>query len=476
MFSISRIIYIYVIVIENFMNFLINGDTIDVIMEKVSRHDIKYLRLIVIDSLGNPRAMLVPEYTLRETLEHGIAFDGSSMPGFAEVNRSDLHLHPDPTTFLIPMWETPGIALMFSYISNPDGTPFDGDPRGRLKKTVDELEKEGYGFNTGPELEYFYVTKHEGTVKPFGSGGYFDAPPLDPTEDVKLETLMVLEAAGFQLDRIHHEVAMGQQEINFRYSDALKTADNVMLYKLAVKTIAQKHNTIATFMPKPFWGVNGSGSHIHQSIIELDTGKNIFVDKEVKYGISDKAINYIGGILLHAPAISMVVAPLVNSYKRLVPHYEAPVYVSWGYGNRSALIRVPLAPGEKNKVTRIEYRHPDPSCNPYLAAILLLKAGWEGIDKKIQPLDPISDNIYNLTPKEMKNLGIRTLPVNLGEAVNLFEEDPLMKHALGEYLYKNLIKIKRSEYEEYSSYTKVEWAASRPKITDWEYEKYLTRC
>jgi glutamine synthetase len=455
---------------------LTNENMIKPVMEKVSRYDIKYVRLIVVDPHGSPRAMLIPEYALNETLEHGIAFDGSSIPGFAEVNKSDLHLHPDPTTFLVPMWETPGIAIMFSYVSNPDGTPFDGDPRGRLKKTVDELEKKGYGFNTGPELEYFYVTNSEGSIRPFGSGGYFDAPPLDPTEEVKLETLMVLEAAGFQLDRVHHEVAMGQQEINFRYSDALKTADNVILYKLAVKTIAQKHNTIATFMPKPFWGVNGSGCHIHQSIIDLETGLNIFVDEETEYGVSERALNYIGGILSHAPAMSMVVAPLVNSYKRLVPHYEAPVYVSWGYANRSALVRVPLAPGNKNKVTRIEYRHPDPSCNPYLAAILLLKSGWEGIEQQTEPIDPISDNIYHFTPKDMKNLGVGMLPEHLGEAITLFEEDDLMKEALGEYLYRNLIDLKRTEYEEYLSYTKVEWAASRPKITEWEYENYLTRC
>ena len=334
---------------------LTNEDSVGLIMEKVAKHDIKYLRLIVVDPNGSPRAMLIPEYQIRDSLENGVAFDGSSIPGFAEVNQSDLNLHPDPSTFLVPMWETPGIALMFCYVSNPDGAPFEGDPRGHLKRIVDDLEEKGYGFNTGPELEYFYVTDKDGGVAPFGSGGYFDLPPLDPTEDVKLETLMCLEAAGFQLDRIHHEAAMGQQEINFRYSDALKTADNVILYKLAVKTIAKKHNTTATFMPKPFWGINGSGCHVHQSIVDLDTGRNIFSNPDIEFGLSETAIHYIGGLLKHAPAMSMIVAPLVNSYKRLVPHYEAPVYVSWGYANRSALIRVPLAPGDKNRVTRIEY-------------------------------------------------------------------------------------------------------------------------
>ena len=455
---------------------LTNESSVDMIMEKVRKHDIKYIRLIVVDPNGSPRAMLIPEYQMRDSLENGVAFDGSSIPGFADVNQSDLNLHPDPSTFLVPMWETPGIALMFCYVSKPNGDPFEGDPRGHLKRTVDDLEKKGYGFNTGPELEYFYVTDDNGSVAPYGSGGYFDLPPLDPTEDVKLETLMCLEAAGFQLDRVHHEAASGQQEINFRYSDALKTADNVMLYKLAVKTIAKKHGTTATFMPKPFWGMNGSGCHMHQSIMDLDTGKNIFSDPDTDFGLSETAIHYIGGILKHAPAMSMIVAPLVNSYKRLVPHYEAPVYVSWGYANRSALVRVPLAPGDKNSVTRVEYRHPDPSANPYLVATALLKAGYDGIDNKIQPSDPLVDNIYELTPSQMEEKGVGYMPEHLGDAVDTFEGDKTMKDALGSFLYENLIKLKRAEFASYMDFTGVEWAASRPKITSWEYERYLTRC
>lgn len=455
---------------------LTNEGSVDAIMEKVARHDIKYIRLIVVDPNGSPRAMLIPEYQIRDSLENGVAFDGSSIPGFAEVNQSDLNLHPDPSTFLVPMWETPGIALMFCYVSNPDGTPFEGDPRGHLKRTVDDLEEKGYGFNTGPELEYFYVTDNNGGVVPFGSGGYFDLPPLDPTEDVKLETLMCLEAAGFQLDRVHHEAAMGQQEINFRYSEALKTADNVILYKLAVKTIAKKHNTTATFMPKPFWGINGSGCHMHQSIVDLDTGRNIFSNPDTEFGLSETAIHFIGGLLKHAPAMSMIVAPLVNSYKRLVPHYEAPVYVSWGYANRSALVRVPLAPGDKDSVTRVEYRHPDPSSNPYLVATALLKSGWEGIDKKIEPSDPLTENIYELTPAQMKEKGVKYMPEHLGDAVDVFAEDRTMKEALGAFLFDNLIELKREEFQSYMDFTGIEWAASRPKITSWEYERYLTRC
>jgi glutamine synthetase len=457
-------------------NSLTTGEAVDSVMELLGRHDIKYVRLIIIDSLGSPRAMLVPEYEIKPALEYGIAFDGSSIPGFAEVNRSDLNAHPDPSTFLVPMWETPGIALMFCYVSNPDGTPFAGDPRGRLKAAVDELEEDGYGFQTGPELEYFYVVKENGSVSPYGEGGYFDLPPLDPTEEAKLETLMCLEAAGFQLDRVHHEAAKGQQEINFRYSDALKTADNVILYKLAVKTIAQKHNALATFMPKPFWGVNGSGCHVHQSLVELDTGRNIFADGDSEYGLTEDAIHYIGGLLTNAQAMSLIVAPLVNSYKRLVPHYEAPVYVSWGYANRSALVRVPLAPGDKNRVTRVEYRHPDPSSNPYLVATVLLKSGMDGIKQKIEPMEPISENIYHFTKMDLKKKGVTTLPEHLGEAVEVFEHSKSMKDALGDYLHKNMIKLKRAEFESYTNFTGVEWAASRPSITKWEFDEYLTRC
>ena len=457
-------------------NSLTNGDAVESVMELLGKNDIKYVRLIIVDPLGSPRAMLVPEYEMKSTLEHGIAFDGSSIPGFAEVNKSDLNAHPDPTTFLIPMWETPGIALMFCYVSNPNGTPFAGDPRGRLKAVVDELENDGYGFHTGPELEYFYVVEDNETVTPYGQGGYFDLPPLDPTEEAKLETLMCLEAAGFQLDRVHHEVAPGQQEINFRYSDALKTADNVMLYKLAVKTIAQKHSALATFMPKPFWGMNGSGCHVHQSLVELDTGRNIFANGDNEYGLTEDALHYIGGLLTNAQAMSLIVAPLVNSYKRLVPHYEAPVYVSWGYANRSALVRVPLAPGERNRVTRLEYRHPDPSSNPYLVATVLLKSGMDGIKQKIEPMEPIAENIYHFTKMDLKKKGVSTLPEHLGEAVEVFEHSKSMKDALGEYLHKNMINIKRAEFESYSDFTGVEWAASRPSITKWEFDQYLTRC
>ena len=303
---------------------LTHEETVEPLMEVVKRHDIKYVRLIVVDLNGSPRAMLIPEYEMEYALAYGIGFDGSSIAGFREVNDSDLIANPDPGTFLIPMWEAPGIATMFCYISTPEGTLFEGDPRGLLKTAILELEEEGYGFNTGPELEFFYVTNDGGSISPYGSGEYFDLPPLDPTEEIKMETMMCLEAAGFQLDKVHHEVAQGQQEINFRYADALKTADNVLLYKLAVKTIAQKHEKLATFMPKPFWGINGSGCHVHQSLIDLEEGRNIFSDPDSPTGLSELAVHYIGGVLSHAKGLSLVVAPLVNSYRGWCPTTRPP--------------------------------------------------------------------------------------------------------------------------------------------------------
>jgi glutamine synthetase len=455
---------------------LTHEESIEPLMDLVRKHDIKYVRFIVVDLDGGPRAMLVPEYELEFALKFGIGFDGSSIAGFRDVNQSDLIANPDPSTFLVPMWETPGIAIMFCYISNPDGSPFEGDPRGLLKKTVVELEEQGYGFNTGPELEFFYITEENGAIAPFGSGGYFDLPPLDPTEDIKMETMMCLEAAGFQLDRVHHEAAEGQQEINFRYSEALKTADNVILYKLAVKTIAKKHGKLATFMPKPFWGINGSGCHVHQSLIELDTGHNIFYDREAPEGISKEAVHYIGGLLTHAKGLSLVVTPLVNSYKRIVPHYEAPVYISWGFGNRSSLIRVPQYPVGLDKTTRIEYRHPDPSCNPYLSAVAMLKSGMEGIKNRLEPMEPISENVYHFTETELDKRNVEMLPEHLGEAVDAFVEDRLVFDAIGGYIANNLVELKRKEFEEYNEFTGQGWAESRPMITPWEIDRYLTRC
>ena len=455
---------------------LTQGEAVEPIDSLLKKWDIKYIRLIIVDLDGKPRAMLIPEYEMEFALTFGIGFDGSSIAGFRDVNESDLVAHPDPSTFLVPMWETPGIATMFCYIGKPDGQPFEGDPRGLLKKTVLEIENEGYGYNTGPELEYFYISEENGGYAPFGSGGYFDLPPLDPTEEIKMETMMYLEAAGFQLDKVHHEVAQGQQEINFRYSDALKTADNVLLYKLCVKTIAQKHGKLATFMPKPFWGVNGSGCHVHQSLLDLETGTNAFSGSVETGGLSEMAIRYIGGILSHARGMSLIVAPLVNSYKRLVPHYEAPVYIAWGFMNRSALVRVPRYPEGMDKTARIEYRHPDPSCNPYLAAVAMINAGMDGVKNKIEPPEPHSDNVYEFSKAELEKLNIEMLPEHLGEAIDSFLKDPVITEALGDYLTESLVKLKTKEFLDYGENTGKSWAESRPGITQWELDRYLVSC
>lgn len=447
---------------------------IDPLKELVKKNDIKYIRLMVIDLNGRPRAMLIPEYELESSLTHGIGFDGSSIAGFMDISQSDLVANPDPSTFLIPMWEAPGVANMFCYISRPEREPFEGDPRGLLKKTLEELEERNYGFITGPELEYFYVTRQNRSIKPFDSGSYFDLPPIDPSEEIKMETMMCLEAAGFQLDKVHHEAAAGQHEINFRYSDALKTADNIILYKLAVKTIAQKYNSLATFMPKPFWGVNGSGCHIHMSLVDLTTSENLFYDPET-CDLSETARYFIGGILAHSEGLSMIVAPTVNSYKRLVPHFEAPVYVCWGYGNRSTIIRVPRYPKNIGKAARIEYRHPDPACNPYLAAVAILKAGMDGIDRKIDPGEPISFNVYRLSKNEIENRGLRMLPDHLGEAVKAFSSDDVVSKFFGD-CSKNLVELKEREFESYRDFVKKSWEESRSQITQWELEKYLIRC
>jgi glutamine synthetase len=445
-----------------------HSDSVTPIMEEVKKHDIRYIRLIIIDLNGMPRALLVPEYELPKALNEGIGIDGSSL-GLVKIEHSDLSAHPDPSTFLIPMWETPGVAIMFTYLGNPDGTPFDGDSRGRLKSTLKEIEAKGMSLNTGPELEYFYVQRSNGGITPYGSGGYFYLPPMDPTEEMKLETMINLEAAGFQLEKIHHEAAMGQQEINFRYADALKTADNATLYKLVVKTIAEKYDASATFMPKPFWGMNGSGCHVHQSLTDLKTGRNLFGDRDSETGLSKMAKSYVAGILSHARAMSMIVAPLVNSYKRLVPHFEAPVYIAWGLGNRSAIVRIPQYPGDKAKVTRMEYRHPDPSCNLYLAETVMLRAGLDGIKRREEPPEIFDENVYNARDLE-------TLPENLGEAIDVFEKDQVVSGAVGDYITKTLTASKRVEYDAYLKYVGTDWVTSRPRITPWEIERYLTTC
>lgn len=447
-------------------------DAVGPILDLIEKNDVRYVRLILIDLNGRPRAMLIPKYEVESALEEGIGFDGSSIPGFTTVDDSDLVASPDPETFVIPPWEHPDTADMFCYVYRPSGKPFEGDPRGLLRSVVDELAAKDLLFNTGPELEFFYVSNEDEKLRPVGSGGYFDMPPLDPAEMVKRETIINLESIGFRLDKVHHEGASGQHEINFRFDNALETADRTILFKLAVKNIAKKHGLRATFMPKPFWGVSGSGCHIHQSLQDNGKGRNLFFDADSPNDLSDTAIHYIGGLLEHARGLSLVVAPTVNSYKRLVPHYEAPVYLCWGLQNRSALIRIPIYYPGKESALRIEYRHPDPSCNPYLAIVAILKAGLDGVSRKLDPGDPVSENVYHL--KDEENSKIETLPCSLGEAVEVFLGDRVIIEALGKHISEALVEQKRREFSDYLESTG-RWEKTCRMVTDWEIRKYLNQ-
>jgi len=443
-------------------------DAVGPILDLIEKNDVRFIRLIIVDLNGRPRAMLIPKYQMENALEEGIGFDGSSIPGFSTLDKSDLVARPDPETFVIPPWEHPNTADMFCYAYRPSGMPFEGDPRGLLRSVVDELQKKDLQFNTGPELEFFYVSKESETMRPLDEGGYFDMPPLDPAEKVKRETMMNLESIGFRLDKVHHEVASGQHEIDFRFDDALKTADRFILFKLAVKNIAKKYGLAATFMPKPFWGINGSGCHMHQSLMDNGRGRNLFFDEGSPNGLSEMAIHYIGGLLDHSRGLSLIVAPIVNSYKRLIPHYEAPVYRSWGFLNRSALVRIPMSFQGKELSIRLEYRHPDPSCNPYLASAAMLKAGLDGVSKKLDPGDAINENIYQM--KDRDKLGV--LPGSLGEAVEEFLRDRIVIDALGKHISEAFMELKRREFGDYLESTGG-WEKTCKMITEWEINKYL---
>jgi glutamine synthetase len=438
------------------------------ILDLIEKNDIRFVRLIIIDLNGRPRAMLIPKYEMENALEEGMGFDGSSIPGFSTLDKSDLVARPDSESFVIPPWEHPNTADMFCYVYRPSGMPFEGDPRGLLRSVVDELQKKDLQFNTGPELEFFYVSKESERIRPLDEGGYFDMPPVDPTEKVMRETIINLENIGFRLDKVHHEVASGQHEINFRFDDALKTADRAILFKLAVKNIAKKYGLAATFMPKPFWGINGSGCHVHQSLVDNGKGRNLFFDDASPNSLSEMALHYIGGLLEHSRGLSLIVAPIVNSYKRLVPHYEAPVYLSWGLGNRSALVRIPIYYPGKELSIRLEYRHPDPSCNPYLASVAMLKAGLDGVSKKLDPGGAINENIYQM--KDRDKLGV--LPGSLGEAVEAFLMDRVVIEALGKHISEAFVEQKKKEFSDYLESTGG-WEKTCKTITDWEINKYL---
>jgi glutamine synthetase len=432
------------------------------ILSLTKEHNVKFIRMWFTDILGLLKSFAITVEELEGALEEGMGFDGSSIEGFARIDESDMVAMPDPATFDLLPWrprEHKAVARMFCDILRPGGEPFEGDPRYILKRNLERAADLGYTFNVGPELEYFYFRDSAGT-EPLDQGGYFDLTPRDAATDMRKETVLTLEELNIGVEYSHHEVAPSQHEIDMRYTDALTMADNVMTYRLVVKEVAMKYGVHATFMPKPVYGINGSGMHVHQSLFRGE--KNAFFDAQDEYHLSKEARCYIAGLLQHAPEITSVCNQWVNSYKRLVPGYEAPVYVSWARRNRSDLVRVPEYRPGREKATRIEFRSPDPACNPYLAFSVMLAAGLEGIEKNYQVPEPIEENIYEMSEDERMRRGVNVLPASLLEAILLTEKSELVRKALGDHVFDAFIQNK-----------KIEWNQYRSQVTEYELNKYL---
>ena len=433
-------------------------------VKKIVRdRDISFIQFWFTDVLGVLKSFAITPSELEEGMSEGMGFDGSSIEGFARIQESDMIAKPDPTTFQLVPWRSGDrpVARMICDILNPDGTPYEGDPRYVFKRLLEKVAKQGYTYYLGPELEYFYLKDNQGT-EILDTGGYFDSRPLDMAGTLRRETIFALQALGIQVEYSHHEVAPSQHEIDLRYDEGLKMADKTMTYRLVVKEIATQHGIYATFMPKPIFGQNGSGMHVHQSLFK---GKqNAFYDPNDKYNLSDLAKHYIAGLLRHAPEITAITNQWVNSYKRLVPGYEAPVYVSWARRNRSTMIRVPMYKPGKESATRIEFRSPDPACNPYLAFALMLAAGLEGIENKYELPDPIEEDIFEMNPAERQAHGITDLPGNLYAAILETEKSELVRKTLGDHVFNQFIANKR-----------IEWDAFRTHVSQFEIEKYLPR-
>jgi glutamine synthetase len=431
------------------------------VLKKAKEQGIKFIRLWFTDILGILKSFSITVEELEGALVDGMGFDGSSIEGYARIDESDMVALPDPDTFQLLPWRPSeqGVARMFCDVLMPGGTPFEGDPRYVLKRNLKRAADLGYTFYVGPELEYFYFKDSKGT-QTLDEGGYFDMTPLDAATDLRRDTVLTLEQMGIGVEYSHHEVAPSQHEIDMRYTDALTMADSVMTYRLVVKQVAIEHGFHATFMPKPVFGINGSGMHVHQSLFK---GKrNAFFDSSDKYNLSKTAKHYIAGLLRHAPEITLVCNQWVNSYKRLVPGYEAPVYLSWARRNRADLIRVPeYKPGREN-ATRIEFRSPDPACNPYLAFSAMLAAGLEGIEKEYELPAPVEENVYQMSVEEREKRGIKTLPASLSEAIQITEKSKLVRKALGEHVFHAFIQNK-----------KIEWDQYRTQVTDYELKRYL---
>src|SRR5215210_7475087 len=421
----------------------------DYVLRAVEERGIRFVRLWFTDVLGFLKSFTITSQELEGAFAEGMGFDGSSIEGFSRIQESDMVAFPDPATFQVIPWRSEApVARMFCDVRNPDGTSFDGDPRAVLKRQLARAADLGYTFYVGPELEYFYFRSSEDPSF-LDRGGYFDETPLDAATDYRKRTVQYLEAMGVPVEYVHHEVAPSQHEIDLRYTDALTMADNVMAYRLTVKEVAQEFGIYATFMPKPVAGVNGSGMHTHQSLFAGD--RNAFFQEGDEYHLSKVGKHYIAGLLAHAPELTLVTNQWVNSYKRLVPGFEAPVYVCWARRNRSALVRVPMYKPGKEGATRIEFRSPDPACNPYLAFASMLAAGLDGVENEYELPPEASNNIYEMTEHEREVAGIRSLPEDLIEAIHLAEGSEVLRDALGDHVLEFLLRIKREEWDAYKS-------------------------
>jgi glutamine synthetase len=440
------------------------------VLDRIDEENVDFLRLQFTDILGTVKNVSVPATQTEKAFTEGIYFDGSSIDGFVRIQESDMRLDPDPSTFAILPWrngDSEGGAaarLICDVIDTSTGEPFSGDPRGVLKDAIDRANEMGYEVNMAPEPEFFLFEEDEdgrATTKTNDAGGYFDLAPKDLASDVRRDIIYGLESMGFDIEASHHEVAEGQHEINFTYDDALSTADNVATFRSVVRAIAAEHDLHATFMPKPIPRINGSGMHTHMSLFATD-GDNAFHDDDDEFNLSETAKSFLAGVLDHAPAITAIANPTVNSYKRLVPGYEAPVYVAWSDRNRSALIRKPAA--RVPAASRIELRSPDPSCNPYLAFAAMIHAGLDGIDRDLEGPDPVRENIYEFDEQKREEYGITTLPSNLGEAVDAFEADDVIQSAMGDHIAEKFVEAKSQEYGEYIV-----------EVSEWELERYLEK-
>lgn len=440
------------------MGVAMQEDPQDKVLRETKEKGVRFIQLWFTDLLGNPKTVEITVAELEEALDEGFGFDGSSIHGFARIDESDMLVKPDPNTFTLLPWGE--VGRLICDVLEPDGSPYRGDPRWALKRALARADKQGFVMHVGPEVEYFYF-RSDSLPETLDSGGYFDLVPPDLGSKIRRETVQVLEDMGIGIEATHHEAAPSQHEIDLRHGDALTMADSLMTCRLVIKQVAYKHEVYATFMPKPLFRQSGSGMHLHQSLY-YKNGGNAFFERGAPLGLSLIARGYIAGILKHAKEIMGICAQWVNSYKRLVPGYEAPVYITWAHRNRSNMIRVPLYKPDKETASRIEFRAPDPACNPYLAFAVLLHAGLEGIEQGYPIPEPVEQDVYTMSESERDKLGIESIPGSLNEAIALMEKSELVRQALGNHIFEKFIQNK-----------KIEWEAYRSQVHSYELERYL---